>query len=202
MQGVAPCVVLAAALVTACGESLPADSPWVMPGMGRRPAGAEARADHTSRGAAGAGRSGPAQGELSAPSAVSTEERIRAGAVIDRLWWTDEVAAQAEAEQAGRHVLIDFWASWCPPCVLLDRRTFADPEVRAELRAFFVPVRLDVSEQTEPAKAQLRHHGIDSLPAVLVLSSDGREVDRIRAFIGPDALLARLRKLRARAAGK
>jgi len=69
-----------------------------------------------------------------------------------------------------------------------------------ELKTFFVSVRLDMSEETDLTKAQLRRHRVDSLPAIVVLSPEGREVDRIVRFIGPEALLARLRAARERAA--
>lgn len=68
--------------------------------------------------------------------------------------------------------------------------------MRAELGTFFVPVRLDVTEQTERNRQRLRHYRVYSLPAILVFSPEGREIDRISAFINAEALLERLRAVR------
>ena len=62
----------------------------------------------------------------------------------------------------------------------------------------FVPVRIDVTEETQANREQLQRYAIVSLPAVLVLDSHGRVVDRIDEFLSSDAFLSRLAKTRTR----
>ena len=124
--------------------------------------------------------------------------QLAAGGELPRVaWWSDEALALDRAKRTGRLLLVDFWASWCPPCRLLDATTLREPVVHAELRAGFVPVRLDVTEQTPLTRAQLALHGVDALPAMLVLDGAGRELDRIDSYLPADAFVARLQAARA-----
>ncbi len=78
---------------------------------------------------------------------------------------------QSEVLESDRPVLVDFWASWCPPC----RKLGPTIEELARTHGQSATIaKLDVDRNPQTA-ANL---GISSIPAVLVFQN-GREVDRI-----------------------
>jgi thioredoxin 1 len=67
-----------------------------------------------------------------------------------------------EVLQASEPVLIDFWASWCPPCRAMN------PTIEALARDFKV-CKVNVDTNQELAA----HYGISSIPALLIFK-DGK----------------------------
>ena len=53
------------------------------------------------------------------------------------------------AQKEGKPVFIDFWATWCKNCVVMDKTTFKDPEVRKKLENF-VTVKYQAEKPNEP----------------------------------------------------
>ena len=90
---------------------------------------------------------------------------------------------EAEVLQSKQPVLVDFWATWCPPCRVLG------PFVDELAEAFAGRARvgkLDVDQNP----AVVERYGIQAMPTLLVFK-DGNVVDaRIGAV--PKAELARL----------
>ena len=87
---------------------------------------------------------------------------------------------------------MDFWASYCLPCRLMDETTLADPEVLAYLRAHYVSIKIDV-ENFDGLAIQQRY-GVRALPTMIVFASTGEEVDRVAGTTTATELLARLRQ--------
>jgi peroxiredoxin len=113
----------------------------------------------------------------------------------------------------GKVVLLNFWATWCPPC------TLEMPELDALYRRYgnakdFVIVGVDLQEQPADvaAFAQRNHitlpllvdrdgrviqqdYGIRTLPASVIIDREGRIRDRWTGALRTEAMLARLEKV-------
>jgi thioredoxin 1 len=78
---------------------------------------------------------------------------------------------RTEVLESDQPVLVDFWASWCPPC----RRLAPTIEELARTHGRIARIgKLDVDQNPQTAAS----FGISSIPAVL-LFQNGREMDRI-----------------------
>ena len=102
--------------------------------------------------------------------------------------------ALAQARQASRPVLLDFYADWCVSCKEMEHLTFPDPRVQARLgRALLL--QADVTANTAADKALMRRYGLFGPPALLAFDSQGYERSRVIGFVKPEPLLARLASL-------
>ena len=115
-------------------------------------------------------------------------------------WLRDDIAAFERARAEGKGVMVDFAASWCTPCEELEQ-VFGDDDVYAEITARFVPVQLDVSDNSDTNLALRTKYGATTLPAVVFLGTDGLVHGRVKNLIEPEVMLdtvrAAVRKLDA-----
>jgi thioredoxin 1 len=87
---------------------------------------------------------------------------------------------EREVLQAEGLVLVDFWASWCPPCRRLAPTLEA---LAAECQDRLSVAKVDVDENPELS----RRYGIQSIPT-LILFRDGRVVDKRLGALPKDEL--------------
>ena len=86
-------------------------------------------------------------------------------------WRSDFETALAEAKQSGKPLLVDFSASWCPPCIVMKHDVWPDPEVSRAVTDNYVPLLIDVDD---PRNAEVaRRYGVSTIPHVVVVGSDG-----------------------------
>ena len=90
-------------------------------------------------------------------------------------WQTDLRSAQAESRKTGRLLLVDFQASWCPPCRLMDRTVWTDRSVAQIIHRHFIAVREDID--SPEGKTDARQFHVQVLPTILVLNSHGMIVN-------------------------
>lgn len=90
-------------------------------------------------------------------------------------------AAQQEARQSGRPLLIYVGADFCGYCRKLERTSWVDDGVARVVDAGYVPLRID--GQRDAALA--RQLGVRGFPAVVVLSPEGRFVGRVDGYREP-----------------
>ena len=86
----------------------------------------------------------------------------------------------------GKPVMLDFYADWCVSCKELEKYTFSDPGVQAQL-SDAVLLRTDVTANDAQDQALLRRFQLFGPPALLFFGPDGRERPRFRVVGFVDA---------------
>ncbi|MFI5378753.1 MAG: thioredoxin family protein [Tepidisphaerales bacterium] len=86
-------------------------------------------------------------------------------------WRTNFDAALAESKQSGKPVLLDFSASWCPPCQVMKRETWPSAKVREAVTAGYIPVFVDVD--AAGSRAISARYGISGIPSILIVDAQG-----------------------------
>jgi thioredoxin len=89
-------------------------------------------------------------------------------------------------EKSTLPVLLDLWATWCPPCRLL--APIVD-EVAKETSGKVIVGKLDV-DKNQMTSGRFR---VQSIPTLLIFK-DGREAERIVGLQSKEAILQKLRK--------
>jgi thiol:disulfide interchange protein DsbD len=121
-------------------------------------------------------RDGPAATE---PAGELPFTRIASISDLDR-----ELAAAA-----GRPVMVDFYADWCVSCKEMDKHTFSDPQVRADLGGFLL-LKADVTANNDDDQALLRRFEIFGPPTTAFFGGHGRECRNFRlvGFVAAEEL--------------
>lgn len=107
-------------------------------------------------------------------------------------WLSSVDAALTRAAKIGKPVMIDFMATWCPPCRAMEDSTFSN-QLIAEKASSFVTVRIDIDKQREVAArygALAKKYGGIGIPNILFLSPNGNRLKHIVGYYGPRELSA------------
>ena len=106
-------------------------------------------------------------------------------------------AALARARAEHKPVMIDFFAEWCAACKELDRETYVAPAV-VEEASRFVRIKVDGTNAQDPLDTLYARFGVNGLPTVAFVSSEGKVLDdpRLTGFLGPEKFTEMLRQVR------
>jgi thiol:disulfide interchange protein len=95
--------------------------------------------------------------------AASVAEKLKEG------WVPSLAAGLDQAEREGKPVLIDFWATWCKNCLVMDKTTLKDPAVDAALDDY-VKIKFQAEDMSaSPAREVLERFGAIGLPTYVIL---------------------------------
>lgn len=101
--------------------------------------------------------------------------------------------AQAQARASSSLLLVEVFATWCGPCKRQAAEVFEAP-AGAALAKGMVAWRADFDAPEQ--RARMEQWNILSLPTVLVLRSDGSEIDRVEGYETKDAFVAEVEQLK------
>ncbi|MEX2673668.1 MAG: thioredoxin family protein [Phycisphaeraceae bacterium] len=91
-------------------------------------------------------------------------------------WRTDFAAAQVEAAETGKPLLVNFTADWCGPCVAMKRDVWPRDSVGELIAAGYVPVRLDID--LIEGKSVGAEYDVRAIPTTIVMDAEGQEIER------------------------
>jgi len=119
------------------------------------------------------------------------------GEVVSAVQWFegDFDAGLAAAKAAGKLVLLDVGAYWCPPCRKLDEEVFVRPDVGAALSELFVALHVDAEKGEGPDL--VARYKVQAYPTLLVLEANGAEKGRLVDAMAPEALTKALAAIAA-----
>jgi thiol:disulfide interchange protein len=112
-------------------------------------------------------------------------------------WMTSFDKAKKTAAKQKKPMLVDFSATWCPPCQEMKKTTWTDKAVVQRAQRF-VPVLIDIDKErkrTDDAK-------VSAVPTVVFYSPSGRELLRAEGYRDPKAMLDLMAQAEKKAAGK
>lgn len=86
-------------------------------------------------------------------------------------------AALAKAGETDKMVVLDFFATWCGPCIQMDKETWPHKDVVAWVEKNAILIKVDVDKEEAVAK----EFNITAMPTVVFLKADKSEISR---FVG------------------
>lgn len=95
--------------------------------------------------------------------------------------------AKQQAEKDKKFLLVDFTASWCPPCRKMESDTWTNGDVEAWVKANAIAVQVDVDKDRKTSAAL----NIEAMPTIILFSpqSSSKEFGRQVGYMSPSELL-------------
>lgn len=98
------------------------------------------------------------------------------------VWEKNFDKAQKAARQSGRPLLLDFTASWCKPCLMMDKEFWVRPDV-IEATKPFIAVKINYDDE----KGLVSRYGASAIPFVVFTDPLGNLVAFRRGFSSKNA---------------
>lgn len=105
-------------------------------------------------------------------------------------------AVREIAVKQGKPVFIDLYATWCPPCRLMEREVFSRKDVGEFMQKRFVSAKYDVDKTT--GRELMQRYGSGAIPLYLVFDTDGELLGRIEGASDAETFMDNLRKILSR----
>lgn len=100
-------------------------------------------------------------------------------------WYYDLEEAKKAAQASNKMIFVDFFATWCGPCKMLERECFGTEEFK-KFGSKLVFCRIDVDEQANVAS----RYGITAMPTQDILDKNGNVVSQTIGYGTPEAFFS------------
>jgi thioredoxin-related protein len=111
--------------------------------------------------------------------------------------WLGFNEGMQKAKAQNKPAVVDFYASWCHWCKVMDRETFSNPKVAVRLKEDYITIRVDV-ESSQPIVMGNRSFspnefsmmvGVQGLPTVAFFDRDGQLITLLPGYVKTDTFL-------------
>jgi thiol:disulfide interchange protein len=99
---------------------------------------------------------------------AGVEEQLKAG------WQSSLPEGLRLSRERQALLLVDFWATWCKNCLVMDKTTLSDPRVKDALKGYVLVKVQSEDLYASPTKELLKQIGAVGLPAYAILRPPSR----------------------------
>ena len=92
--------------------------------------------------------------------------------------------AQKLALGTNKIIVVDFWATWCGPCIRMDFNTWNDERVKSAMNDFIF-VKIDIDKNRELANK----YNVKSIPNIFFLDGNGFSIHNILGYKTPNEII-------------
>ena len=97
-------------------------------------------------------------------------------------WETDLNRAKAQASATGKPLLLHFFSETCPPCKMMERKTFPDETIIGLVAEHYIAVKVNTTRDPQAAKT----FDVRAVPADLIFTPDMRLISRTQGGKDPN----------------
>ena len=102
--------------------------------------------------------------------------------------------ALKEAKAKNKLVFVDLWTTWCGWCKRLDKDTYSDDSVAAEMKDI---VCFNIDAESKDGAPLAKKFNVRGYPALILLNSDGSFRDQIGGYLKPDDFKREIQRVRS-----
>ena len=108
----------------------------------------------------------------------------------------DWKALLAKAKKTGKPFFVDFYTTWCAPCIKMSKTVFKDVAVGTYANANFVAYKID-AEKGEGVQLSEKY-AVEGYPTIMFFDKDGKKIGQIVGSRDVEGFMAVLKEYKAK----